>query len=235
MPSSRTYQYSAVDMKTVMSNPEEFIIPENLEACKLLWSKNIFTKMNNNYDNDYSWITISRFSPENQQLFDALSAYDNRFGLTYGGIGFKVPVVPGKGNDTFEAFRVLIEFFPMQDVQKDGCMTFKEFMIYYTDCYRMGYTPEYEELTAGMMSPDGDVLIYNREFEKYMNYNGVRRRVRVFDPSKMTKPLEEYIADSIFAGLYDPDNGMVYYNDMYYQAHMRYKAQQKKTKTPKLA
>ena len=78
MPSERAYQYSAIDMRVVMNNPEEFIIPENLEACKLLWSKNIFTKMNNNYDNDYSWITISRFSPENQELFDALSVYDNR-------------------------------------------------------------------------------------------------------------------------------------------------------------
>ena len=109
-------------------------------------------------------------------------------------------------------------------------MTTEEFMIYYTDCYRMEYTPEYKELVAQMMSPDGDVLLYSREFEKYMNYMNIRRRVRVFDPSKMTKPLEEYIASSMFADYYDPDNGMIYYNDMYYQAHMRYKEQQEKKK-----
>ena len=228
MPSDRAYQYSIVDMKTVMSNPEEFIIPENLEACKLLWSKNIFTKMCNNYDNEYSWITINQFSPENQALFEEFAIGDKRFGLTWGGIGFKVPIVPGPGNDAFLAFKELIELFPIQDVQKDGCMTVEEFMIYYTDCYRMEYTPEYKELTSKMMSPDGDVLLYNREFEQFMSYNGVRRRVRVFDPTKMTKPLEDYIADSIFADYYDPDNGMIYYNDMYYNAHMRYKEHQKK-------
>lgn len=228
MPSDRAYQYSIVDMKTVMSNPEEFIIPENLEACKLLWSKNIFTKMCNNYDNEYSWITINQFSPENQALFEEFAIGDKRFGLTWGGIGFKVPIVPGPGNDAFLAFKELIELFPIQDVQKDGCMTVEEFMIYYTDCYRMEYTPEYKELTSKMMSPDGDVLLYNREFEQYMSYNGVRRRIRVFDPTKMTKPLEDYIAESIFADYYDPDNGMIYYNDMYYNAHMRYKEHQKK-------
>ena len=69
MPSDRAYQYSIIDMRTVMNNPDEYIIPENLEACKLLWSKNIFTKMCNNYDNDYSWITINTFSHENQEIF----------------------------------------------------------------------------------------------------------------------------------------------------------------------
>jgi hypothetical protein len=46
----------------------------------------------------------------------------------------------------------------------------------------------------------------------------------------MTKPLEDYIAESMFAGLYDPDNGMIYYNEMYYNAHMRYKELQKQHK-----
>lgn len=230
MPSERAYQYSAIDMKVVMSNPEEFIIPENLEACKLLWSKNIFTKMNNNYDNDYSWITINTFSPENQELFKSLSTNDNRFGLTYGGIGFKIPIVPGKGNDTFEAFKELIDLFPMQDVQKDGYMTTEEFMIYYTDCYRMDYTPEYKELTSRMMSPDGDVLLYSRDFEQYMSINGIRRRIRVFDSSKMTKSLEQYIADSIFADYYDEEEQKIYYNEMYYQAHLKYKEQKKTLK-----
>ena len=230
MPSERAYQYSAVDMKLVMSNPEEFIIPENLEACKLLWSKNIFTKMTNNYENDYSWITLNTLSPENQEIFDSMRFVDKRFGYTYGGMGFIVPIEPDLGNDTFDAFKELIDLFQMQDVQKDGCMTVEEFMIYYTGCFRMEYTLEYQELISTMMSPDGDVLIYNKEFEKFMTNNGLRRKVRVFDPTKMTKTIEEYIADSVFAEYYDPDNGMIYYNDMYYQAHMKYKNQEEKKK-----
>ena len=145
-------------------------------------------------------------------------------------MGFIVPIVPDLGNDTFDAFKELIDLFQMQDVQKDGCMTVEEFMIYYTDCFRMEYTLEYQELISTMMSPDGDVLIYNKEFEKFMTNNGLRRKVRVFDPTKMTKTIEEYIADSVFAEYYDPDNGMIYYNDMYYQAHMKYKNQEEKKK-----
>ncbi len=232
MPSERAYQYSRVDMVLVMSNPEEFIIPENLEACKLLWSKNIFTVMTNNYDNDFSWITISDLSPENQRIFQEMSLVDNRFGLTWGGMGFRIPIVPSKGNDTFLAFKEVINMLQVQDVQKDGCMSAETFMTYYTNCFKMEYTPEYKMLIQDRMSEDGDVLLYDREFEHYMNYMNVRRRVRTFDPSLMVKPLEDYIASSRFAGLYDPDNGMVYYNEMYYNAHMEYK---KQVKVPKLA
>lgn len=223
MPSDRAYQYSIIDMKTVMNNPDEYIIPENLEACKLLWSKNIFTKMCNNYDNDYSWITINTFSHENQEIFEQLAGEDKRFGLTWGGIGFKIPLVPGKGNDTFEEFKELIEKFPMQDVQKDGCIDVETFMIYYTDCYSIAYNQEYLDIIRPYMSPDGDILVYNPELEQYLRVENIRRTIRVFDPSKMTKSLEEYIEDSQFAGLYDPDNGKIYYNEMYYVAHMKYK------------
>ena len=123
--------------------------------------------MTNNYDNDHSWITLSELSPENEEIFNSLNGCDKRFGVTYGGLGFRIPIVPGPGNDTFEAFKELIELFPMQDVQKDGCMTTEEFMMYYTDCYRMEHTPEYKEMVSHMMSPDGDVLIYDREFEGF--------------------------------------------------------------------
>lgn len=231
MPSNRAYQYSIVDMCTVMKNPEEFIIPENLEACKLLWSKNIFTKMTNNYDNDFSWITINTFSPENQRIFEDMCDIDKRFGLTWGGIGFKIPIVPGEGNDTFEAFKELIDIFPMQDVQKDGCMDVETFMINYTECYKIVLSDEYLELIKPMMSHDGDVLLYSSEFEKFINLSGVRRSMRVFDPSRMKKSIEEYIEASPFKGLYDPEEQKVYYNEMYYQAHLKYKEHMK---TPKL-
>lgn len=229
MPSDRAYQYSIVDMSTVMQNPTEFIIPENLEACKLLWSKNIFTKMTNNYDNKDSWITISCFSEENQRLFEELSYIDKRFGLTWGGIGFRVPIKPEPGNSTYEAFKELIELFPTQDVQKDGYMDIETFMMYYTNCYKMVYTPDYLNLIGPMMSDDGDVLLYSPEFEKYLSYSGIRRTMRAFDESQMTKTFEEYIEDSAFKGLYDEEEGKVFYNQMYYDAHLRYK---KLNKTP---
>lgn len=129
------YGYGKVDMLEVMNNIDEYIIPENREACKLLWSKNIFTIMCNNYDNDESWITLSKLSEENQNIFDEFSKSDKRFGYTFGGIGLIIPVKPCKGVDTYKDFKELIDKFKYQDVQSDGCMTLEEFMIYYTDCY----------------------------------------------------------------------------------------------------
>lgn len=179
------YGYGKVDMLEVMNNIDEYIIPENREACKLLWSKNIFTIMCNNYDNDESWITLSKLSEENQNIFDECSKSDKRFGYTFGGIGLIIPVKPCKGIDTYNDFKELIDSFKYQDVQSDGCMSLEEFMIYYTDCY--------------------DVIDNNR----------------VFNEIKMVKSYERYIEDSKFSNLYY--DGKVYYNRMYYDAHIKYK------------
>ena len=52
--SETAYQYGCVGMEEVFNNINEYIIPENQNVCRLLWAKNIFTKMCNNYDNDNS-------------------------------------------------------------------------------------------------------------------------------------------------------------------------------------
>ena len=48
--SSTRYQYMPTSVEEVMKNPEEFIIPECMECCKLLWSKGIDTRQCGNYD-----------------------------------------------------------------------------------------------------------------------------------------------------------------------------------------
>ncbi len=179
------YGYGKVDMLEVMNNIDEYIVPENREACRLLWSKNIFTVMCNNYDNEESWITLNKLSDENKKIFDECAKTDERFGYTFGGIGLIIPIKPCKDVDTYNDFKELIEKFKYQDVQCDGCMTLEEFMIYYTDCY--------------------DVIDNNR----------------VFNETKMIKSYEEYIKDSEFINLYH--DGKVYYNRMYYDAHIKYK------------
>ncbi len=131
------YGYGKVDMMEVMNNIEKYIIPENREACKLLWSKNIFTIMCNNYDNEESWITLSTLSEENQKIFDNMSKKNKCFGYTFGGIGLIIPIKPCKGVDIYSNFKELIDNFCYQDVQNDGYMSLEEFMIYYTDCYKV--------------------------------------------------------------------------------------------------
>lgn len=223
MATNHAYQYSVVDMKTVCDDIDEYIIPENQEACKLLWSKNIFTLMCNNYDNEDSWITLSCLSEENKKLFDELALKDKRFGRTWGGIGFKIPIKPGKGNDTYEAFKELIDLFPMQDVQKDGYMTVDEYLMNYTNCYKMVPNPNFRPLQKPRPSEYEDPVLYSKAFFAYVDSVSLPREIRVVDESKMEKTLEEYLSASKFAGLYDQDDGKIFYNKMYYNAHLRYK------------
>lgn len=223
MASETAYKYSVIDMKSVINDIDEFIIPENQKACQLLWSKNIFTKMCNNYDNVDSWITIHLFSPENRELFDALSKVDEHFGKTWGGIGFRVPIRPGIGKDTYEAFKELIDLFPMQDVQKDGYMTEEEFLMDYMHCFRMVPNPNFHFLPKPKIEDYDDMVQFSRDFSAYIDSTMVPREIREFDSSKMTKSVAEYVAESRFAGLYDETEGKIFYNDIYYNGHLRYK------------
>ena len=53
------YQYSLVDVQYVKQNPEEFIIPDCLDACKILWEKGIDTTQCSNFeDKNCRWIEI---------------------------------------------------------------------------------------------------------------------------------------------------------------------------------
>lgn len=66
------YQAGPTDVNLVMENPELYIIPECLEACKILWNKGSDTTQCSNYsenDTDY-WIEIDRscLSDENYRF-----------------------------------------------------------------------------------------------------------------------------------------------------------------------
>lgn len=231
MKSDCAYQYSAVDMKFVMENPEEYVIPEVLEACKLLWSKNIFTVMCNNYENDHSWITINTLSEENQKIFDSFVGVDERFGTTWGGIGFKIPIKPEVGVSTYDAFKEVIDLFSVQDVQKDGYMDVETFMTFYTDCYKMISNPEYVYSEAPKREDFLDESAFFESLLKHMDANSVPKTIRKFDETKMVKSLDDYINESKFKDFYDADEGKIFYNEIYYNAHMSYK---KNIKTSKL-
>lgn len=227
-PSARAYQYSAVDMNQVYNCPEEFIIPENLAACKLLWSKNIFTIMCNNYENDESWITVSDLDETNQKLFAELcQSNPDNFGKTWGGVGIKVPVKPIKGADIFSTFKPLIELFSYQDVQKDGYMTKEEFLNYYCGCFKMVPNPEYEDIPEPEYEESTDKQEYIKKYAYYCDHHLIPKTVRAFDETKMEKSFQEYLSESLFANYYDEDNGRIYYNELYYQSHLNYIKQHK--------
>ena len=70
--STPQYEYQEVDVEEVIKNPEEYIIPECLEACKTLWSKNIETAMCANYHDStdlFIGLVDDGLSDENKKIF----------------------------------------------------------------------------------------------------------------------------------------------------------------------
>ena len=69
------YQYKPIPTEYVMDNPEQFIIPECIDCCRLLWSKGIDTFQCGNYDDSLEngfWIEIDTgsLSEENLKLLN---------------------------------------------------------------------------------------------------------------------------------------------------------------------
>lgn len=81
------YQASLTDVNIVMENPEIYIIPECLEACKILWNKGIDTTQCSNYENNTYWIEInpSCLSENNRKYCyeRANNKNDQYFGISY--------------------------------------------------------------------------------------------------------------------------------------------------------
>ena len=77
--SKANYNYPGLSIDEIIENPEEYIIPECIDACKSFWDKNIFTascrKRNKKKDkegNIKKFIMVSNLSDENAKIFDKL-------------------------------------------------------------------------------------------------------------------------------------------------------------------
>ena len=81
MEDNKRYNYTEVSMETVESDIDEYIIPELQEACKILWSKNIFTFMcSNREDQNMAYILYLTLSDENNKILESLKKkYPNNF------------------------------------------------------------------------------------------------------------------------------------------------------------
>ena len=228
--SDHPWIYPSMNITAVMANINEYVIPENQRAVQYLWSKNILTVQNNNYDNRDSWINIGELSEENAKIFWGLAndlifnqPTDIKIGYVGNGKGFRVPIVPQKGRDTYSAFRPLIDMLGMQDVQKDGYMTVDEFLKEYTDCFQIIRNPDYNPTVNPRYLGITDPHEFARAYERYVESVSGLRYLKIADESKMVKPLEEYLKDAGLLSFYDPDEGKIFYNQMLYDGHMRYK------------
>ena len=75
------YQYEYVELEEVIANPEEFIIPQCIPACKSVWEKNIETYMvsNNEHGTENLYVLFKNLSDENIAIIKELSEKDPRF------------------------------------------------------------------------------------------------------------------------------------------------------------
>lgn len=218
----------SMPIQEVMANPEAFIIPENLDAVKYLWSMNIVTQQNNDYENEDSWIAIGMLSKENEEIFTRLRNDEklqdpSKPGiLDHHGRGFRVPVKPGT-KKTIEDFLPLFSMLKFQDVQRDGYMTLDEFFARYTDCWKQIDNPylELEPSPEDYMDNPKEYLKAVQEFYS-MRYPNTPK-IRVYDETKATKSIEEYLKDAGFLDCYDPEEKKVFLNRTLYEGHMRYK------------
>ena len=223
------YRHLSMPIRDVMADIDKYVIPENKAAIEYLWAMNILTTQTNNYNNETSFINIGKLSPENEDLLWNL--YNTEFinadklpkiGIVYGGRGIEIAVKPGSG-DTLEAFKPLIDRFAYQDVQEDGYMSIDEFFIKYTDCWIEVNNPEFKPLRQPRRSDFATSEAYSAAYEAYVDSTLVKRRIVVFDESKVTKSLEEYLRETGFEGCFDPETDRIYYNRRLYEGHLRYK------------
>ena len=219
--------FVATAIQVVMDHPEKYIIPENLAAINYLWNMNILTEQTNDYSNEDSWIAIGSLSEENEKVFTQIRnnpAYFNESipgVLTHHGRGFRVPVKPGT-RDTLKDFMPLFSLFKLQDVPKEGYMTVEEFYINHTDCFRVVRNPYLKR--EPKIFEYTNIEEYEKAWKEWANNPYPETpRIRVFDPEKVTKSLEEYLKESGYLGLYDPEEGKVFYNKRLYDGHMKYK------------
>ena len=227
--SNRNFNYSYVDMEEVASNIDEYIIPECQEACKMLWNKNIFTFMcSNRDDGDNKYIMVSSLSEENEALFKALMerypSYYNYDGIFRHAYSINVHANPDRAS---ELLKKLTTPFQMQDVQ-EGFQTVEDFLI---DRFGICRTVEKDKSPQPQMEDFENPLEYLDALDEWAVSVGSGDEV-VFDESKMTKSVEEYLQEAGVSDLYDADQKVVYKSKFYMDAHKKYLVQIKDTRMP---
>ena len=224
--------YIAMPIEQVMAKPDEFIIPENRRAIEYLWDLNIITTMTNDYNNDYSWISLGVLSEDNYQVLKSISQmselgdYSKPGALNSYGKGIRIPLKPGT-KDSYDNFFDLLKQFKMQDVQRDGYWTIDQFHSRFTGCVKMASNPYIAEMPELDCYDNFEDFNYvYREFDRVYD-SKLGEKIPVYDASKATKSLEEYLSDYGLLEFYIPEEGRIYKNRRLYEGHLKYMEQHK--------
>lgn len=194
MSENTRYNYGLTPTKFVKENPEEYIIPDCLEACRILWEKGIDTTQCSNYeDNDYRFveINIATLSKENSSFFyEQLN--NNEAGFSIGGMTHCPRIyVDSEGEEARKRLCELAQMFSLQDTNE--YLTVED----YLDSYRRT-DGKYIVLENGMLQRDinpeyanatiVDALDARDEWELYVETEG-----RVYNNQEALEKHHEYL------------------------------------------
>ncbi len=140
--SSKNFRYAGESIEIVSSNPDEYIVPECLEACRSFWDKNIFTASCSNRDEKKNkdgkvlkYIMVSNLSEENLKKFKQLAQeyphnYTSieRYQQTYYVIIIESTDNEQDRDSDSKAFLDLVSPFQMQDCL-EGFVSLKDYYI----------------------------------------------------------------------------------------------------------
>jgi len=206
----------------VEANPRQFIIEECIPACEELWSKNIYTYMVSDHVNKgVCWIEIiyDSLSDENKQIYKELSGDDViKFSYHTGAINFGVNKVGLEGQ---QRLLELAKRFKMQDVPKyQAYITHEDFLMSYCNCYDEIPNPEYEEMKAPWDAgiPMDQMVEYMRKYEEWQDSIKSRETIKVFNPNKQTKSLEELVLEHNMI----LEGNRIYLSQFHYDKHQNY-------------
>ena len=172
------YQYGLVNIEYVKEDPEEYIIPDCIDACRLLWDKGINTAQCSNLeDKNYRWIEIDTrgLSDENIKIiYDLINAKAD--GFSVGGMTHNPRLfVHCEGAEASKALCQLASVFVLQDTMDYS--TIEE----YLDNYKRS-GGEYMILDTGVIIRDynprlvsatlADALTFNDEWKLYVEEEG---------------------------------------------------------------
>lgn len=214
------YNYTYVNMEEVMKNPDEYIIPELQEACKKLWSMNIFTFMcSNRDDGGHSYILLEKLSNENQSIFNELrekypknfiySQYRKCFGIDFNTENMSEQEIAKK-------FEEAISYFKQQDIQNTFFTTRERFLLD-CGCYKEVPNPNYVE-DPGPMPTGTDLEALDEWFKKIDQ----PKMIKEFDESKVVKPMEEYLKEKNITTSYDPKTQRIYESKFFLDRHLEF-------------
>lgn len=201
------------DMEFVEANPEKFIMPECLPACKVLWEKNIYTYMVSDSVDFEAWIELEAraLSPENLEYLLSLESQGVHIvkGYHSGTIQF------GVGCFGEKAQRLLLDIangFKMQDVQKGfglGYLDLRDGLMA-AGCTKEVPNPDYVD---PMTVPENErwKLLLGEEAEP---------TITVFDETKVQEPIEKNFEGT--GMVFNLEEERVYRSEYHYRKHLNY-------------